>query len=459
MLINLYQVTKYPNSTGRPDGDGLELEGVIRSPSSILTPVIELQRIGQSPIYNFLYIPAWNRYYWIENWTWDSGLWVLSARCDVLASWRDEIGRATEYVIRSAATFDNRVIDTTYPAKSQPVSDVGTISGGFNWANSIQGGTYVVGNRVASTQFLAMSSSQLAGALDWAFSDDAIEEIVPGYVDSFPQLKAQYNPLQFIESITWFPFVLPDSDAGSSPIRFGFAEHGSYSLIPSDGRATMSSTITFPLHPQSETRGLWLNKSPYSEYVLFAPPWGAISVPPDKLPYNNTMNVRVSVDLRNGTGTLYLLDILNRVFAQYEARVGVPTAYTQIVSAGVSVIDYIQSAMNVTNALLSPSSGVNSLVGELSHVADAAARQLPSASYLGSNGGFAAFSERPTALAYFNELVDEDLLNRGRPLCSRRQISTIPGFIQVSNAEISTPGTEKENNEIRQLMNGGFYYE
>lgn len=459
MLIKLYQISKYPNSTALPDGNGLDVEGVIRSPSSIITPVIELQRIGQTSNYNFLYIPAWGRYYWIDNWTWDSGLWILSARCDVLASWRNEIGNATEYVVRSAAAFDNRVIDTTYPAKSQPVSATGSISGGFNWANSIQGGTYVVGNRVASTQFLVMSAGQLSSALDWAFSDEAIEEIVPGYVDSFPQLKAQYNPLQFIESITWFPFALPDSGAGSSPIRFGFAEHGSYSLIPADGRATMSTTITFPTHPQSEARGVWLNKSPYSEYVLFVPPWGAISIPPDKLPYNNTLNVRVSVDLRNGTGTLFLLDTLNQVFAQYEARVGVPTAYTQIVSAGVSVIDYLQSGVNVANALLSPSSGVNSLIGELSHVSDAAARQLPSASYLGSNGGFAAFSERPSVLGYFNELVDEDLPNRGRPLCSRRQISTLSGFIQVSNAEITTPGTEKENNEIRQLMNGGFYYE
>jgi len=59
----------------------------------------------------------------------------------------------------------------------------------------------------------------------------------------------------------------------------------------------------------------------------------------------------------------------------------------------------------------------------------------------------------------FKLLVDESNQDRGRPLCKVRTISSLSGYIMVSDADIEISAMEAEQQEIRGYMEGGFFYE
>ena len=80
----------------------------------------------------------------------------------------------------------------------------------------------------------------------------------------------------------------------------------------------------------------------------------------------------------------------------------------------------------------------------------------------GNEGSYMSFNQdlcTPRIFCYFSPFVEENNAEKGRPLCKVKQISTIPGFIMCSGAEIETYGTASENEAVAAFLNGGFYYE
>ena len=97
--INFYTFSKKENSTKRPTGAGTVLSCNIKSRSSIVNPFIELKT--NPTAFNYCYIPSFNRYYYISDITFDSGLWLVTCRIDVLATYKTEIGNTSMYILRS----------------------------------------------------------------------------------------------------------------------------------------------------------------------------------------------------------------------------------------------------------------------------------------------------------------------------------------------------------------------
>lgn len=462
MLITLYAFSKYPNSTAHPDSEGVEVNGTIKESSSIISPNISFHM--ENPYqYNYAFIPTFNRYYWINNWLWEGPNWVASMRVDVLATYRAQIGNATEYVVRSSAESDPRVADTTYPAKAMVDFSSGNLTG-LQWASDISNGCYVLANRTGVTNFLLLTPAEMQSLCSWLFSTEPLEEMVPEMAADFPWLKGIYNPVQYIESLTWYPFpksAIPSPGARST-FHYGVGggnSHG-YTQIPASGRYETGVTLQLPNHPQL-ARGKYLNYPPYTSYTIYIPPWGYIDVPPEKLwadtDTGRQLNISIHVDLRSGVGTLNLSSQTSD-FALYQTQIGVAASYAQSITPGVGEVDYFQNAVDAMNLFLNPASALSTGSRIVNHVGDMAQRMLPKVNYLSGGGGFSELSNQAKYFARFAVLVDEDLAHRGRPLCANRQLSTIPGFIQVADAEISTTGTEEENNEIRRLMEEGFYY-
>ena len=84
---------KKENSTKRPMSPGDQLTtkvtvtGHLKEPCSVLHPVISLQsppNPNQPPdFYRYAYIPLFSRYYWVDDWTWENGLWTVHLDVDV----------------------------------------------------------------------------------------------------------------------------------------------------------------------------------------------------------------------------------------------------------------------------------------------------------------------------------------------------------------------------------------
>ena len=111
--INFYTFSKKENSTKRPTGAGTVLSCNIKSRSSIVNPFIELKT--NPTAFNYCYIPSFNRYYYISDITFDSGLWLVTCRIDVLATYKTEIGNTSMYILRSSERSNGEIVDTLFP--------------------------------------------------------------------------------------------------------------------------------------------------------------------------------------------------------------------------------------------------------------------------------------------------------------------------------------------------------
>ena len=119
--IRMYQFNKKVISTKQPNVAGTPFSCEMKTSSSILFPVVEI-RSGNSgrslPLFNYAYIDEFKRYYWIDDITYDIGIWSISMHCDALASFQYDILQSNQYVVRSSSEYDNEIADTMYLTKT-----------------------------------------------------------------------------------------------------------------------------------------------------------------------------------------------------------------------------------------------------------------------------------------------------------------------------------------------------
>ena len=147
--VILLNFDKKENSTKQPTSGGLAVQGVLKEPCSIMNPVIKIERLANDAVpstYTYAYIAKFSRYYFIEDWVWQDGLWEVHMKEDVLASFKTQIGLQTEYVLRTDNTtfYNGDITDTTYPATTDVVSAVVENANPFS-PDSIDSGCYIVG--------------------------------------------------------------------------------------------------------------------------------------------------------------------------------------------------------------------------------------------------------------------------------------------------------------------------
>ena len=112
--------SKKKNSTATPSSNSEPLSGTLREGCSVIKPIIgfELSRLTFAN-WNYAYISDFYRYYYIQDWVWDEGLWWAYMEVDPLASFKAGIGASSCYVLRSASEYNNKIIDSIYPTRNE----------------------------------------------------------------------------------------------------------------------------------------------------------------------------------------------------------------------------------------------------------------------------------------------------------------------------------------------------
>ena len=59
---------------------------------------------------------------------------------------------------------------------------------------------------------------------------------------------------------------------------------------------------------------------------------------------------------------------------------------------------------------------------------------------------------------FFRPIADDNTHN-GRPLCAKRVLNTLSGYMIIQDGDVSIDGTSTEDSQIRQYLETGFYYE
>lgn len=454
-----YAFSKRVNSTKIPDVSYTELDIILKAGSSAINPAIscDFGQGGNPTGFNYCYIPEFNRYYFVGDWIYDARLWHAQCVADPMASFKTNIGTYHAYILRSASSYNTRVIDNYYPAIAKNTHAANTITSPFVDDGT---GSYVIGimgrdagdNGGAVTYYVA-TPSQMRTLVRFMMQsvnydvDDISEHL----------LMCIFNPLQYIVSCMYFPFIVPRSNIGG--VYFGWWTATGTDIGQLAGLKTGSNlTFTIPKHPKAATRGQYLNLPPYSRYKLEAGPWGIIPLDNFNLIDTTSLSVLWNVDLMTGTGRLSVKfrdQLVHETI--HTAQIGVPVQLGQNMfnqgalegaAGGIGSI--------ITNAITGNPAGM--LTSGVSAIGDAAKLTQSIPSTLGSNGTM-AFNNSFAITADFLDVVDEDITSHGRPLCEARTINTLSGYIMCEDADPAIPCTDQELKTIVNYMNSGFYYE
>lgn len=465
--IELFSLSKEENSTKRPTlGSGESFTMQLKDSCSIIRPVIKFD-IGLTvnpSNYNFAYISEFGRYYFISDWTFSEALWYATLSIDVLATWKSNIGSSNLYVLRSASSSNENIVDRMYTTKG----DITISRQDFPniWETEINNGFYVLGiinseiGGVGSVTYYSLNRVQmktlnsfLMGDFNWLDID--IADMVEGIQ------KILFNPYQYIVSCYWFPFAQLEDNI--TIIKYGWWETSSSGALMTQFVYSNNFTINIPKHPQIASRGNFLQSEPYSDYYLTFYPFGIVKLDSMDLYGKTYINIRVNVDLITGVGRLVVSAnsvVINSVLAQ----VAIPIQLSQVTT------DYIgmaQSAISgAGNIAVGTSVGgaVGGIVSGVSAIGDIAESLAPKVQTSGSGGGFSSLlqsftNDQISLYGRFLPLVDEDNTHRGRPLCELRTINTLSGYTLIADGDIEINGTQEENRQLKGYLENGFYYE
>lgn len=90
--ISLFKTNSENNRVVKTLTDEKQLSGELRNQTSVLNPSIRIESADNISAYNYAYISEFGRYYYIiDIVSVRTNCWVVSLRCDVLMSYKDEI--------------------------------------------------------------------------------------------------------------------------------------------------------------------------------------------------------------------------------------------------------------------------------------------------------------------------------------------------------------------------------
>lgn len=474
ITIQLATFSKRENSTAQYAGTWTDFSCTLKENCSVINPRVELHTATNVTAFNYAHISAFNRYYFIRDIEYYREETILYLECDVLATYKSTIGSSSEYILRSASNYDGDIVDGLYPTNG--LTDI--LIGDYTTTSPFQSSdsTSIIGiinnntsNKFGAAQLYAISESSLGSLTAYLLGatqggttiiDDITTFIAPLANQDVQNAIARslVNPAQYITESYMLPYTPPTSGPAHS-LKCGWYNPptGVGKTITSGASDFFitSGSLTLPDHPQAASRGGYLNLAPYMKYWLYLGVFGIYALDPNTVYSNRSVSFNINGDINgNVTCKLYvdskLIDILHA-----NVKCSFPVAQTTFNVGGAS-----QSVLGASESGVKVASGdVTGIVSGVSNILNAVDSVFPHVTTIGNQGSMTNVYDNFYSYAEAHYVVDEDVTHRGKPYCRVSQISSLSGYILVSDADISIAGTKQENEQIKSYMNSGFYYE
>lgn len=469
--VKLFTLSKRDNSTKRPTGEGAEYNCIIKTGSGILHPTISLDigKTNDPSQYNYAYIPNFDRYYFIEEWFFDRALWTASLKVDVLATYKTEIGSSRLYVLRSADASNGNIVDNLYPCKTG--ATFSSVTKGNPWNTT---GCFVVGivsknANFGSLNYYAMDSGELASMCQNLLDPSTLITQANSF-DEFELSKglqlSLVDPIQYVKTCVLLPVPkeeITNTTSGSTIAVYRFDTMGTGDLIRTTSRISKSYTFDIPKHPDTSSRGNYVNSSPYTKCTLTIPPFGCIDIDTSVTCNASTLEVDVEIDPTNGKGIL-VIKCNNIVLNRIESQIGVPISLSSVTRDYVGgVTSAIGGLAGAISGFMGGASGVGAIggavAGGVTGIGNAIESLMPRSNTIGTTGAFVANHGDFRLDFQFFRPVNDDNTHNGRPLCEMRTLNTLSGYMLIQDGDVSINGTSTEDSQVRQYLETGFYYE
>lgn len=475
ITATFYSFTKKVNSTARPSG-GDSYSIVIKEPSGVLAPDIILEASNPT-FYNYCYIPSFNRYYWVKDWTSDHGFWTASLSVDVLATYKPDILDSYQYVLRSASMANHSIPDTVYPittdreVSSKYVENPIKLSSGtkIDYVLGVLNFDGTSNSKINGVQYLVLTESEMRDFINSMLTQDyyGIDPALSLLGFNASLLHALVNPAQYITE----SFVIPHSTMGS--VNISAPKVGPWALpqVPAckaigsgyayNVTAFTGTSFTIPSHPQTQDHGVYVNSSPYSHHVLHAGPFG--DIPLDFIPSDTmaTVKYRINMDFK-GNSQLVLMDNDNNVLATSYANVSVPIPIVATSDKSMQGISSIGS--EIKNGITSYGM---SLADSWGRMTNALVDMIPTIDSSGLNAGVLSINQDWYLTSEFYKVGGNVVQGGGvasgklgSPLCETVQLSTLNGFtVCDKDVDLALHAYESEIDQVKSIMQSGFFIE
>lgn len=131
MTITLYYNSSPPNFVNKTIAEVESMEGTLRSPTSIIDPVVILER--NSPMgFNYVYIPEFRRYYYVNGISSESNsLIAIAMHVDVLMTFKSEIANMNAIIKRQENQYNLYLDDGIFKAYQNPKHKLIKFPNGF----------------------------------------------------------------------------------------------------------------------------------------------------------------------------------------------------------------------------------------------------------------------------------------------------------------------------------------
>lgn len=494
MSINarFYKFTKTVDSTERPSGNGTVFAITLKDAVSVVAPVIELSTDAFD--FNYCYIPSFGRYYFVQRCIiLNNNRMEYHLTVDVLATYRTEILASSLYVLRSASSYNNYLIDDTWTHTTAFTESVQSTSfpdfdgQGCYLVTVINSVSQITANP-ASCMYV-LGTSAMASLMAEMFDLDNWSS--RGYDD----LTASYfNPAQYITSCRWIPFgynniVNAQSSSTAQKVKYGWyeAESASGVLVNRYGKTVTFSISVGPYNDWTDRSADW------TRYALYVPGFGVTEIDPQFS--GATLSGKISIDFNTCNANLMLTNSASgKIVSQLSGKIGadvainqvggsidIPTSVGGLISKGIQfggglaarggfgkIKDFAVSFLQTTSlsGLLSgtPAENMENLINSGQDIAGAAADSAkqtimnPTVSTSGADGARYTLTDNNTIYLYRRKFTHYNpaVAQLGGMCCQVKTLSTLSGYTQVANGLIEMAGTMEERNAIASLLEGGF---
>lgn len=486
--VDFYTFSKPKNDVVQPDTVAASFDVVLKEPCSVLNPSFYIKTATNPVAYNYCYVQAFGRYYFITDWESDHNLWWAHCTVDPLASWKTQILGTTQYVLRSSSECNEYIYDTKIPmSKDVLVKNTSVvesplhpyIGGGCVFILQIANDTM---QKINGVQYLACNQTAMTTIINTILNNNNAwgwgpTEAAFGLTDSVA--RAIINPLQYIGKCYMLPFSTTDiSDKVSytDPIKVGFWPLATVSDVyalayPAPGAAIYhkSGTLTLTEHPKAASHGKWLNGYPFTKHYLYAGPFGRLSIDTDLIieEYNSGGTCDVSIDLfidYLGMATLIIYKTITGkgqvVLAKAYADVSTTIPLTQTKN---DLINFLGMMGGAVSSIVSMNAG--SSLSNIAGVASSIDMAFPKPEVKGfAQSALQTFESwyhqeeymMPVSIDYSGIGVTPTENIVGRPLCEVRMLSSLYGFCQVEQPLLTgIPCYDEEKSMIADyLING-----
>ena len=464
-------VSKRKNSTLIPSLSAA-FDVLLKTPTSISTPTFTIS----APSFDHNYLQWGNRYYFVTDVvSRNNNLWDVSAKCDVLATFKSEILATTAYVL-----YDS-VANTELPDNRLPIKTTKTVQTATAACPFVpDGGTYILSITGAhnSTGVYKVSESQLAALIDdlqdvtdnifdwngvtpptkpsthdlWDWLEyigDYIKYAVECAIRPVSQIFGSGNIPENIRECKFIPFNV-GTTGGAIPIYLGtFVTQQSLGKLATE-TVHRTATVNIPWQATDYRR-----RSPFTEVYLYLPYIGMTKLSSENLVGQTSITVAYTLGMRDGS-LICTVSSGGEILGQYSGNVAasVPVGVSNI-SLGHAAPALLATAASVATDSLA-TFGMASI-----QYANAV---TPNYSCIGGLDGVAATGANQNITCYtvFHDTIaapNQHLQVIGAPTMCSKTLGSLTGYCQCADAHVAAPAESGELDEIDAFLNSGFYIE